>query len=27
MYEAPQRIADEITGFVDQYVDPKRATG
>ncbi|HEX3283891.1 MAG TPA: alpha/beta hydrolase [Mycobacterium sp.] len=27
MYEAPQRIADVITGFVDQYIDPKRATG
>jgi pimeloyl-ACP methyl ester carboxylesterase len=23
MFEAPQRIADEITGFVDQYAQPK----
>ena len=23
MYEAPQRIADVITGFVDEYAHPK----
>ena len=27
MYEAPQRIADAITGFVDEHVGDKRATG
>jgi pimeloyl-ACP methyl ester carboxylesterase len=27
MYEAPQRIADVITEFVDQYAQSKRVTG
>jgi pimeloyl-ACP methyl ester carboxylesterase len=27
MYEAPQRIADVITGFVDEYADGRQATG
>lgn len=27
MFEAPDRIADLIVDFVDQYSDPKRATG
>ena len=27
MYEAPERITDIITGFVDEYAHPNRATG
>jgi pimeloyl-ACP methyl ester carboxylesterase len=27
MFEAPERVTQVILEFVDQYVDPKRATG